>query len=277
MNEHDGSYVRGPDGTPLCSRTIGAVFDDTVSRRSSALALVSRHQNSRLSYAELASEVDAIAAGMRRLGITRGDRVGLWSPNCYEWVVVQLATARLGVILVTINPAYRVLELQHALNLTGCKALVLAERFKTSDYIAMVLELMPELSRSEPGELDAERVPTLRWVITLGSGSQKGMLRFVELATLGRSSSPSSGSAASLTRSGPLRDTVRPGSGAMVSDTLVSARSATVAASGRTRVKPGWAAAGAESAAQSGMAARRSALVTGAGWPARPAPSARPC
>jgi fatty-acyl-CoA synthase len=188
VSQHEESHVRGTRSTPLCDRTIGAVFDDTVSRRGSAIALVSRHQGVRWSYAELASEVDAIAAGIRELGIVPGDRVGLWAPNCAEWIVIQLATARIGAILVTINPAYRLAELEHALNLTGCKALVLAERFKSSDYVAMLRELVPEADSSEPGQIDARRVPMLRWIITLGLRTPSGMLSYAELAACGRRS-----------------------------------------------------------------------------------------
>ena len=109
-------------------------------------------------------------------------------PTATEWVVVQLATARLGVILVTINPAYRVLELQHALNLTGCKALVLAERFKTSDYVADASGAGAGIESQRTGRAGCRTRSTLRWLITLGSGSPNGMLRFAELATLGRRS-----------------------------------------------------------------------------------------
>ena len=174
------SYVRGSTDVALCERTIGAVFDDTVRQRGSDLALVSLHQNRRLSYAELAAEVNACARGLRELGIEREDRVGLWSPNCVEWIVVQLATARIGAILVTINPAYRAGELEHALNLTQCKALVLAERFKSSDYLAMLREL------------SASRLPALRWVITLGSAAVDGALRYVDLIQRGHASSGAS-------------------------------------------------------------------------------------
>ena len=182
------SDVRGASTPPLCDRTIGEIFDDTVSRRGSATALVSRHQGRRFSYAELAAEVDAIASGLRVLGVVPGDRVGLWAPNCYEWIVVQLATARIGAILVTINPAYRLAELGHALNLTGCKALVLAEQFKSSDYLAMLLELVPEIACGAPGQIDSLRAPMLRWIVTLGSRAVTGTLSYAELAARGRGS-----------------------------------------------------------------------------------------
>ena len=185
MNERAPSYVRGSTDVALCELTIGKVFDDTARRRDSALAVVSCHQNRRLSYAELAAEVNACACGLLALGIEREDRVGLWAPNCVEWIVVQLATARIGAILVTINPAYRVGELEHALNLTQCKALVLAEHFKSSDYLSMLRELAPELATAQAGRLAARRLPALRWLITLGSAVTGGALRYADVLERG--------------------------------------------------------------------------------------------
>ena len=132
--------------------------------------------------------MNACARGLRVLGIEREDRVGLWSPNCVEWIVVQLATARIGAILVTINPAYRVGELEHALNLTQCKALVLAEHFKSSDYLSMLRELAPELSAAQAGRLAARRLPALHWVITLGSDATSGTLRYADVLERGHAS-----------------------------------------------------------------------------------------
>jgi fatty-acyl-CoA synthase len=186
--DRDASWVCGADDVPLCRRTIGEVFDDSVARHGTALALVSIHQGRRFSYAELGLEVDAVAAGLRAIGVARGDRVGLWAPNCAEWIVVQLATARIGAILVTINPAYRVAELEHALNLTGCSVLVLAERFKSSDYVAMLLQLAPEISSCETGPLATARLPGLRWIVTLGTQAPACFLRFSDLAARGRHS-----------------------------------------------------------------------------------------
>jgi fatty-acyl-CoA synthase len=192
VNERDSTCVRGSTDVALCEHTIGKVFDDTARRRGSALALVSRHQNRRLSYAELAAEVNAFACGLRELGVEREDRVGLWAPNCVEWIVVQLATARIGAILVTINPAYRVGELEHALNLTQCKALVLAERFKSSDYLAMLRELAPELAMAQASRLAARRLPALRSVITLGPHEAGGALRYADVLERGRASTRAS-------------------------------------------------------------------------------------
>src|SRR5205823_11188524 len=120
-------------------------------------ALISRHQEIRWSYRELKQRVEAFAAGLLALGLERGERVGIWSPNKAEWVIAQFATAKAGLILVNINPAYRVAELEYALNKAGCTALITAARFKTSDYIGMLRELAPELAGAVPGKLRSER------------------------------------------------------------------------------------------------------------------------
>ena len=121
-------------------------------------------------------DVDAFAAGLLALGLTPGDRIGIWSPNNSEWVITQFATAKAGLILVNIHPAYRLTELAYALNKVGCKALILAERFKTSDYIGMLRELAPELGQAQPGELQSKRLPSLRSVILLGDAWPPGFL-----------------------------------------------------------------------------------------------------
>ena len=136
------SYVHGASATPLLGKTIGAVFDDAVARWPDNQALVVCHRGVRLSYRQLKRQVDAFAAGLVALGFEPGDRVGILSPNEAEWVVVQFATAKAGLILVNINPAYRLSELEYALNKVGCKGLITAAYFKSSDYIAMLRELM---------------------------------------------------------------------------------------------------------------------------------------
>jgi fatty-acyl-CoA synthase len=172
------SYVHGAFGPPLIGETIGAYFDDVASRDGDLLALVVRHQNVRWTYGELKERVDALAAGLLALGLGRGDRLGIWAPNCAEWVITQFATAKAGVVLVNINPAYRLSEVEYALNKVGCKALITAKAHKTSDYVGMLNALAPELSRAEPGSLVAERLPQLRLVITLGSDPIPGCLTF---------------------------------------------------------------------------------------------------
>ena len=172
------SYVCGLSQVPLLGETIGAHFDRAAERWPDREALVVRHQNIRWNYAELQRRVDELAAGLLALGMEPGDRVGIWSPNNAEWVLTQFATAKAGLILVTVNPAYRTSELQHALAKSGCRALVLAGQFKGSDYLAMLRSIVPELNKSEPGRLRSEVLPALEWVIHLGEAPQAGMVSF---------------------------------------------------------------------------------------------------
>jgi fatty-acyl-CoA synthase len=178
------SYVHGASNVPLLGETIGQFFDAACTKWASRPALIVRHQKVRLSYAALRQEVDRLATGLLTLGLQPGDRIGIWSPNNSEWVLTQFATAKAGLILVNINPAYRTTELEYALKKVGCKALILAERFKTSDYVAMLRELVPELGQAMPGALKAARLPELRSVVLLGEGWHPGTFRFSEI--LGR-------------------------------------------------------------------------------------------
>jgi fatty-acyl-CoA synthase len=168
------SYVHGASPTPLIGETIGIHFDRIVARFADRDALVVRHQHIRWNWRELQARVDAFATGLLAIGLEPGDRVGIWSPNNAEWVVTQFATAKAGLILVNINPAYRVSELEYALNKAGCTALVTAARFKSSDYLAMLEELAPELARAAPGTLAAARLPGLRHVVTIGGEAAPG-------------------------------------------------------------------------------------------------------
>jgi len=173
-----GSYFKGVAEPPLIEETIGRLLRRTVTNYPEHDALVSRHQDIRWSYRDYAEQIDRLAAGLLALGIEPGDRVGIWSPNRAEWCLTQFATARIGAILVCINPAYRVFELEYALNKSGCKAIVTAERFKSSDYLGMLQRLAPELANCEPGHLVAERLPELSLVIRMGSEETPGMLNF---------------------------------------------------------------------------------------------------
>ncbi|MBI5104148.1 MAG: AMP-binding protein [Solirubrobacterales bacterium] len=139
------SYARGPQDPPLLEETIGANLERAVARWPDREALVVRHQGVRITYRELDAAVDEVARGLLALGLERGDRVGIWAPNCAEWVLVQYATAKAGIVLVNVNPAYRTSELQYALSQSGCRVLVAARSFKTSDYVAMVDEVRDEL------------------------------------------------------------------------------------------------------------------------------------
>jgi fatty-acyl-CoA synthase len=137
------SYAHGASDVPLLGETVGANFERTVARVPDAEALVSRHQGLRYTYAELNERVDQVARGLVALGLEPGDRLGIWSPNCVEWVLLQFATAKAGVILVNINPAYRTSELEYALKQSGCKVLISARSFKSSDYEAIIAEVAP--------------------------------------------------------------------------------------------------------------------------------------
>ena len=150
------SYVNGLADTPLLGETIGVNFDRAVATWGDRPALIVRQQGVRWTYAELGAKVDAFAAGLLALGLEPGERIGIWSPNNAEWVVTQYATAKAGLVLVNINPAYRLSELEYALNKVGCRALIVATRFKTSDYVGMVNTLAPELRTALPGRLRAE-------------------------------------------------------------------------------------------------------------------------
>jgi fatty-acyl-CoA synthase len=178
-------YVHGASATPLISNTIGQFFDFACEKWAARSALVVRHQEVRLTYGELREKVDQLAAGLLALGLEPGDRIGIWSPNNVEWVLTQFATAKIGLILVNINPAYQLSELEYALNKVGCKALILAERFKTSEYVGMLRELAPELAKAVPGALASKRLPSLRTVVVLGQAQHAGALRFADALTQG--------------------------------------------------------------------------------------------
>src|SRR5262249_46604569 len=143
------SYVHGASGEPLVYQTIGDALEEAAARWPNNEALVSCHQNIRWTYAELRRLADEFAAGLTALGLERGERIGIWSPNCAEWLLTQYGTAKAGLILVNINPAYRLSELEYALNKVGARALITASTFKTSNYLEMLRTLAPELDRAE--------------------------------------------------------------------------------------------------------------------------------
>jgi fatty-acyl-CoA synthase len=176
------SYVHGASDVPLLGKTIGQQFDDTAARFAEHDALVVSHQNVRWTYAELKRQVDAVAAGFLTLGLERGDRIGIWSPNNSEWAISQFASAKAGLVLVNINPAYRLSELEYALNKVECKALIADESFKSSRYLEMIIELAPEIGNCALGALASEKLPHLKTVIRLGEEKSAGMYNFSELA-----------------------------------------------------------------------------------------------
>ena len=178
MTEAALSYVHGASNVALIGETIGRNFDRTVARYGDRPALVVRQQGIRWSYRELGEKVDAFAAGLIALGLQPGERIGIWSPNNAEWVVTQFATAKAGLILVNINPAYRLAELEYALNKVGCRALITATTFKTSDYVGMINTLAPELQSAQPGRLNAAKLPELEMVIQIGDAPAPGTIPF---------------------------------------------------------------------------------------------------
>ncbi len=179
------SHVRGDTRIPLSEQTIPDFLAATAARFPERPAVVFREQGVRWTWREFTAAVDAMAAGLLALGLRRGDRVGIWSPNRVEWLLTQFATARAGLVMVNINPAYRLAELEYALNKVGCKAIIAAETFKTSRYLEMLQTLAPELAASAPGALQAARLPALRWVIRMGEARTPGMLNFDEMVARG--------------------------------------------------------------------------------------------
>jgi fatty-acyl-CoA synthase len=170
------SYSSGESATPLVGDTIGGNFDTTVLAFADREALVDRPTHRRWTYAELADDVDALALGLLEMGIGKGDRVGIWAPNCAEWTFTQYATAKIGAILVNINPAYRTRELEFALNQSGTRLLISAQKLKTSDYAGMIAEVRP-------------RCPALENVALIGSPDWQALLdsgRQLDRSALGR-------------------------------------------------------------------------------------------
>ncbi len=175
------SIVAGERHPPLRHVTIPDMLADVVMRHGWRDAVVLSHERRCLTYSEFARRIDRLAAGLLALGLEKGDRVGIWSPNRLEWVLTQFATARIGAILVNINPAYRLAELEYALNKVTCKALITASRFKSSDYLAMTRTLAPELMHCEPGRLVSATLPHLKVVIAMSEDPGPGILRFADV------------------------------------------------------------------------------------------------
>jgi fatty-acyl-CoA synthase len=172
------SYVHGGRPNPLLGLTVGDVLDEAARRWPDGEALVVPHQGIRWTWRELRGEARALGAGLVALGLRPGERIGMLAPNLAEWVAVQFGTAYAGLVLVNINPAYRLPELEYALNKVGCRALITEARFKTSDYIAMLRELAPEIATAAPGNLAAERLPELRHLIQLGDRKTPGFINY---------------------------------------------------------------------------------------------------
>ncbi len=170
------SYTCGISHEPLLGITVGDKFDEIVSQFPDNEALIVHHQNIKWTYSQLQEQVNDCTKALITVGIKKGDRVGIWSSNRYEWTVLQFATAKAGAILVNINPSYRIHELEYALNQSECTMIVIADKFKTSDYERMILELAPELTKAAFGTLNASKLPELKTVVSLSKNPTNGML-----------------------------------------------------------------------------------------------------
>ncbi|HET9710288.1 MAG TPA: AMP-binding protein [Pyrinomonadaceae bacterium] len=184
------SYVHGACDVPLIGETIGDLFDRVTEKIPDNEALVSCHQGLRYTYRQLQAACDLLARGLMACGIQKGERVGIWSPNYAEWVITQFATAKIGAIMVNVNPAYRVHELEYALRQSGCRALIVAPPYKTTDFAALLREVCPELEDSAPGRLSAARLPQLRTVIALGAQSVGGANTWQQVMAMAHEVSP---------------------------------------------------------------------------------------
>ena len=183
--QNNASYVRGDQSAMLAETTVSKFFSQCVAKYGDQNAVVFTQQNIRWTWHQLSERVDDLASGLLAAGIEKGDRVGIWSPNRYEWLLTQFATARVGAILVNINPAYRTHELEHALKKVEVKMLICADQFKTSQYLSMLAELVPELATAVPGELQSTALPALKHVVRMGTEKSPGMQNFNQLEQLG--------------------------------------------------------------------------------------------
>jgi len=183
------SFVHGASSAPFLYETVDGVLKRAVAGGPDRTAVVVAHQSVRYTFRELDAAVERVARGFVACGLVPGERVGIWSPNCIEWLLCLFGAARAGLILVNINPAYRAYELEYALRLVGCRALVFAPAFRSSDYLAMLQGLIPELAGAQPGLLRSERLPELRLLVRIGNTAVPGCLAFGDLAASGCDSS----------------------------------------------------------------------------------------
>jgi fatty-acyl-CoA synthase len=181
-----GSYDCGISSYPLLGQTIGEMFNDIAHRYPQTEAVVSVHQGIRWTYKEFLDQVNGLARGLMALGVEKGDRVGIWAMNHAEWVVVQFATAKIGAIMVNINPAYRTYELEYVLKQAEIQTLIIQGRFKTSDYVGMFYEACPEAYEARPGKTNLEKLPFLKNVIFMGDIPYNGMFTWDEIMKKGR-------------------------------------------------------------------------------------------
>jgi fatty-acyl-CoA synthase len=179
------SYVHGGDSTPLVRCCVGEILDATAFCYPDQFAVISRHQQVRICYQDLRKNIQLCAGGLLRLGVVKGDRLALWASNCVEWVIVQFAAAKIGAILVTLNPTYRVNELDTILRQSECQTLVMTSAFRACDHVSAFLELCPQAESSRPGHLSCETYPSLRNVIVIGERGCPGFFSWEELQAMG--------------------------------------------------------------------------------------------
>lgn len=179
------SYFRGDSSAPLTEKTIGNALSDIVGCHAERPALIVQHQGVRLTYRQLGRQVDRVAAGFWSLGLRPGDRIGIWAPNCVEWTLTQYAAAKLGLILVNLNPAYSASEIRYALTKVGCNALILARAFKESYYLQMMRDIAPEIGQSRSLELRSQALPELRSLICTSDDRFDGLHRFSDIIAAG--------------------------------------------------------------------------------------------
>jgi fatty-acyl-CoA synthase len=184
MQEKTELYFHGSE-KPLIGMTIGDMFDDIAERYPEREAVVSQHQGVRYTWGELQKQVNRAAKGLLSLGYKKGDRVAIWATNVSEWVITQWATAKAGIILININPAYRTHELEFVLQQSEAQALLLIDSFKTSDYIRMFNEVCPEAKGSKPGKINSETLPFLKSVVLLRGNKQDYMYSWDEMLKMG--------------------------------------------------------------------------------------------
>jgi len=178
------SYSNGSSNTALIGETVGAYFDKIVAQFPEKEAIVVRHQKIRYNYLEFKKVVDRFAAGLIQLGVKKGERVGIWSPNNAEWLITQFATAKIGAILVNINPSYGIFELEYALKQSGVKYLILATGFKRSDYISMIYELAPRAKDVGNLTVESAKLPELKSLILLSDETKPGMHHWKDILDL---------------------------------------------------------------------------------------------
>lgn len=186
-NTMERSYACGTSDIALLGRTIGEVLDASAYGYPEQDALVVRHQNRRYTYRQFHEEVELVARGLLRLGIQKEDRIGIWATNCAEWVIAQFATAKIGAILVNINPANRAFELEYVLRQSECGTLLLMQSFRDADYVSIVNGLCPELAAAKAGGLHSAALPNLRNLVFLGDGRPEGMFAWNDLREMGNS------------------------------------------------------------------------------------------